>query len=82
MCVLEIFSKIFKLIFSHSGQLQLTYKQEDSPEDPNLPTEEPEASPSDNLSITPVETAPPPPPAPAPAPEIHLDTGDLLVYMY
>ncbi|XP_038893433.1 putative clathrin assembly protein At2g01600 [Benincasa hispida] len=59
--------------------LQLTYKPEESlSEDQNLPTNEPEASPSDDLSITPVETAPPPPPAPAPAPESHSETGDLL----
>lgn len=74
---------MLKFIFSHPGQLQLTYKPEESPsEDPNLPTDEPEASPSDDLSITPVETAPPPPPAPAPAPESHLETGDLLVYIH
>ena len=71
---------MFKFIFSHPGQLQLTYKPEDSPsEDPNLPTDETEASPSHDLSITPVDSAPLPPPVPAPAPERHLDTGDLLV---
>lgn len=71
---------MFKFILSDSGQLQLTYKPEESAsEDLNLPTDEPEASPSDDFSITPVETAPPPHPATAPAPERHLETGDLLV---
>ncbi|KDP38084.1 hypothetical protein JCGZ_04727 [Jatropha curcas] len=58
--------------------LQLTYRPEDGPseaEETNLPSDEPEPAPKDDVAISNVEIAPPTPPTP---PQNKMDTGDLL----
>lgn len=68
------------LICGHSKQLQLTYRPDEGPDEPEetiVPSDEPEPVPSDDVAVSNVEIAPPTPITP----QSNMDTVDLLVIL-